>query len=54
MSDLGRAQLERLVTFPEIPEMQDRLIAAEAAALDAPVLTRDEALSASPHIETVW
>ncbi len=54
LSDLGRAQLERLDSFPEIPEMHDRLIAAEAAALDAPVVTRDETLAASVQIETVW
>ena len=54
LSDLGRAQLERLDRFPEIPEMHDRLIAAEAAALDAPVVTRDEILTASVQIETVW
>ena len=34
--------------------MHDRLIAAEAAALDAPVVTRDETLTASVQIETVW
>ncbi len=54
LSDLGRAQLERLDRFPEIPEMHDRLIAAEAAALDAPVVTRDETLTTSVQIETVW
>ena len=54
LSDLGRAQLERLDRFPEIPEMHDRLIAAEAAALDASVVTRDETLTASVQIETVW
>ena len=54
LSDLGRAQLERLDRFPEIPEMHDRLIAAEAVALDAPVVTRDETLTASARIETVW
>ena len=54
LSDLGRAQLERLDQFPDIPEMHDRLIAAEAAALDAPVVTRDEVLSASPAVETIW
>ena len=54
LSDLGRVQLERLDRFPEIPEMHDRLIAAEAAALDAPVVTRDETLTASVQIETVW
>ena len=54
LSDLGRAQLERLNQFPEIPEMHDRLIAAESVALGAPVVTRDETLSASPQVETVW
>ena len=54
LSDLGRAQLERLDRFPEIPEMHDRLIAAEAAALDAPVVTRDETFTASVQTETVW
>ena len=54
LSDLGRAQLERLDQFPDIPEMHDRLIAAESAALDAPVVTRDATLSASPNVETVW
>ena len=54
LSDLGRAQLERLDQFPDVPEMHDRLIAAESAALDAPVVTRDATLSASPNVETVW
>ena len=54
LSDLGRAQLERLDRFPEIPEMHDRLIAAEAAALHAPIVTRDGTLAASQQVETVW
>ena len=54
VSDLGRAQLERLDQLPEIPEMHDRLIAAESLALDAPLLTRDSILSASPQIQTIW
>ena len=54
LSDLGRAQLEKLDLFPEMPEMHDRLIAAEAMAFEAPVVTRDATLSASPQIETVW
>lgn len=53
-TDLGRAQLERLDRFPEIPEMHDRLIVAEAADLDAPLVTRDQVIRASPQIETVW
>jgi PIN domain nuclease of toxin-antitoxin system len=54
LSDMGRAQLEKLELLPEIPEMHDRLIAAESIALDAPVLTRDESIAASNQIETVW
>ena len=54
LSDLGRAQLERLDRFPEIPEMHDRLIAAEADALGAAVVTRDEALATSEGVPTIW
>ena len=54
LSDLGRAQLEKLDLLPEIPEMHDRLIAAESMALDAPALTRDETLAAATQIETIW
>ena len=54
LSDLGRAQLERLDRFPEISEMHDRLIAAESMALEAPVVTRDETLLASQRIDTIW
>ena len=54
LSELGRAQLERLDRFPEVPEMRDRLIAAEADALGAPVVTRDEVLTASERVATVW
>ena len=54
LSDLGRAQLERLDRFPEIPEMHDRLIAAEADALGAAVVTRDEALATSERVPTIW
>ena len=54
LSDLGRTQLERLDRLPEIPGMHDRLIAAEAMALGAPLVTRDAVLSASPQIETIW
>ena len=54
LSDLGRVQLEKLELLPEIPEMHDRLIAAESMSLDAPALTRDGTLTASTQIETVW
>lgn len=54
LSDLGKAQLAKLDKLQEIPEMHDRLIAAESIALDAPVVTKDEILTASPQVETVW
>ena len=52
LSELGRAQLERLDRFPEVPEMHD--LAAEADVLGAPVVTRDEVLAASDRIPTIW
>lgn len=54
VSNLGRDQLERLEYCQEIPEMHDRLIAAESLTLEAPVLTRDETLAASRQIPTIW
>ena len=54
LSDLGRAQLEKLNLLQEIPEMHDRLIAAESFVRDAPVVTRDEALTTSHRVQTIW
>ena len=53
-SDLGRAQLQGLDVLTDIDEMHDRLVAAEAATLDAPVITRDEVLTRSKHVRTIW
>ena len=54
ISQLGRAQVERLDIFPDITDIHDRLIAAESAAFDIPLITKDAVLSASPQIETIW
>ena len=54
LSELGGSQLQRLDLFPEIPDIHDRLIAAESVTLRAPVLTRDETLIASDRVEIVW
>lgn len=54
LPELGQAQLELLDRFPEIPEMHDRLIAADAVLRSAPLVTRDALLTASPQVETVW
>ncbi len=37
-----------------IPEMPDRIIAATARALDAPLLTTDPAIAASGLVEVAW
>ena len=54
LSDLGRRQLEMLDRILDVPEMHDRLIAAESMAFGASVVTRDEMLAASDMIDTVW
>ncbi len=54
LSELGREQLDLLERLPEIPEMHDRLIAADSLIYDAPLVTRDAILTASPQIDTVW
>ena len=43
-----------LPSFPEVPEMHDRLIAIAAKRLDAIVLTRDATLQSSPQIRCLW
>ena len=54
LSDLGIAQLVLLERLPEIADIHDRLIAAEALHRQAPLLTRDRVLRASTQLETVW
>ena len=54
MLQLGRLQLEQLNMFPEIRDIHDRLIAAEAASLNVPLVTKDAELLALPQIETIW
>lgn len=49
--------LERVLdlrNLTEVPEMHDRLIAAEAQALDATLITRDEEIQAANVVPTVW
>lgn len=53
LSELGRAQLTLLETL-DIDEMHDRLIAAEALAHKAAVVTKDEILRSSQLIDTIW
>ena len=54
LSVLGIEQLALLERLPEIPDIHDRLIAAESLYRNAPLLTRDSRLRASRQLETVW
>lgn len=51
---LGPDQLALLDQLSEVPEMHDRMIAAEAVYHNAPILTRDPDLVASPQLQTIW
>jgi PIN domain nuclease of toxin-antitoxin system len=46
---LGINQVDRL----DVPEMPDRIIAATAAVLDLPLITRDRKIRAT-NIRTIW
>ena len=54
VSDLGETQLRMLDAVTDVPEMHDRLIAAEALSRNAAVVTRDQRLARSAQIATVW
>lgn len=53
-SDLGMAQLIALERLPEVPEIHDRLIAAESLLWRAPILTKDSVLRRASAVETIW
>lgn len=46
--------VRRAETLAAIPERGDRLIAATAAQLECPLLTRDPEIAAAAGVETVW
>ncbi len=54
ISPLDRRQLAALQEVQDVPEIHDRLIAAEAFVLNAPIITRDQVLAASRHVATIW
>ncbi len=51
---LGTETLRIFLGLEAPPEMHDRLIAAEALRLGAPVITRDRALREAGVVETIW
>jgi PIN domain nuclease of toxin-antitoxin system len=52
--DLTLARTLDLRTLTAIPEMHDRLIVAEAIARGLPLITRDQTITASGLVKTVW
>lgn len=53
-SELGQAQLESMEFIDDVSEMHDRLIAAEALAQDAAIVSKDESLHRSRAVEVIW
>ncbi len=53
-SELGQAQLESMENVVGVPEMHDRLIAAESLVFQAPVISRDKVLRASGVVDVIW
>ncbi len=53
-SELGQTQLEAMEQVTGVPEMHDRLIAAEALVHRAAIISRDTALRTSGVVEVVW
>ena len=53
-SELGQTQLEAMEQVTGVPEMHDRLIAAEGLVHQAPIITRDTALRTSGIVKVVW
>ena len=52
--DLTLARTLDLRTLTAIPEMHDRLIVAEALARGLTLITRDQTITASGLVKTVW
>ena len=52
--ELTLAIVRRAETLHAIPERDDRLIAATAAEMDLPLITRDPAIAAAADVEAIW
>lgn len=53
-ADLTVAIVRRAQTLHSIPERGDRLIAATAAELDLPLITRDPSIAQAAKVAVVW
>lgn len=51
---LDRAIVEAAAEITDVPELHDRLIAATARYLQAPILTNDPAIQASNFVQAIW
>lgn len=54
LSPLGRDQLGYFEVLDDVDEMHDRLIAAEALAQNAVVVSKDKVIASSAAVVTVW
>ena len=53
-SELDRTQLEAMEHVVGVTEMHDRLIAAEALARHAPLISKDEVLRGNAMVDVIW
>ncbi len=48
------AVVQAAVGIDDVPELHDRIIVATARCLGVPILSGDEAIAASEHVEAIW
>jgi PIN domain nuclease of toxin-antitoxin system len=53
-SELGQRQLKTMEQVEGVSEMHDRLIAAEALAHHAPLISKDEVLRGIAALDVIW
>ena len=51
---MGLEDLLSLASYPEIPEMHDRLIVAVSQRLGGTLITKDRKIQASPRTDWLW
>jgi PIN domain nuclease of toxin-antitoxin system len=54
LADLSPDMAVQIRTFTQFSDIHDRLIVAETKARDATLITRDEAISSSKVVPTIW
>lgn len=51
---MSLTSVEQAFVIDDMPELHDKLVAAEGKILNAPIITNDPAIQASTFVETIW